>query len=137
MIPPNFISMRAFTDYMENSLRIEISLRSIWPKWNLYRCEIHFAWTHVNANNEVTLQLRKILPQSEISNQFQFTSDPMQTCSYLKSSLFLDDVEKNHLTIIKDWKLCDGYSAKNLVMFLILTLRSDFYSSIRTWGSDS
>ena len=110
--------MRAFTDYMENSLRVEISLRSIWPKWNLYRCEIHFAWTHVNANNEVTLQLRKILPQSEISNRFQFTSGPMQTYSYLKNSLYLDDVEKNHLTIIKDWKLSDVFNSNITKWFL-------------------
>ena len=34
MILCNFISLRAFNVYMENSPRFEISLRSIWPKWN-------------------------------------------------------------------------------------------------------
>ena len=58
----NFISLRAFTAYMENSLRFEISLPSNWPKWNLHRSEFHFAWTHVNANNEVTLHRSEILP---------------------------------------------------------------------------
>ena len=47
------ISLRAFTDFMKISLRFEILLRSNWPKWNLHRSEFHFAWTHVNADNEV------------------------------------------------------------------------------------
>ena len=64
---------------MENSLWFEISLRSIWSKWNLHRSEFHFAWTHVNANNEVTLHQSEILPRSEISNRFEFTSGLMQT----------------------------------------------------------
>ena len=53
MILCNFISLRAFTVYMKNSLRFEISFRSNWPKWSLYRREFYFAWTHVNADNEV------------------------------------------------------------------------------------
>ena len=47
MILRSFISLRAFTVHSENSLRFG-------PKWNLDRSEFHFAWTHVNANNEVT-----------------------------------------------------------------------------------
>ena len=74
MILRNLISLRGFTVYMENSLRFKISLRSIWPKWNLHRNEFHFARSHVNADNEVTLQRNEILPWSEISNQFEFTS---------------------------------------------------------------
>ena len=48
MILCNFISPRAFAVYMENSLRFQISLRSNWPNWNLYRNEFYFAevmWT--------------------------------------------------------------------------------------------
>ena len=33
MILRNFISLQAFNVYMENSLRFEISRRSMWPKW--------------------------------------------------------------------------------------------------------
>ena len=62
MILPNFISLGVFTVYMENSLRFEISLRL-----NLHRSQFHLTWTHVNANNEVTIHRGEILPQSEIS----------------------------------------------------------------------
>ena len=77
MILRNFISLRAFTVYMENSLRFEISLRSIWPKWNLHWSEFHSARSHVNADNEVTLHQSEILSRSEISNGFEFTSGLM------------------------------------------------------------
>ena len=73
MILRNDSSLRAYTVYMENSLRFEISPRSIWPKWNLYRSDFHSAWSHVNADNEVTLHRSEILPRSEISNRFEFT----------------------------------------------------------------
>ena len=77
MILRNFISLRAFFVYMENSLRFEISLRSIWPKWNLDWSEFHSAQSHVNVYNEVTSHRSKILSQSEISNQFEFASGLM------------------------------------------------------------
>ena len=64
MILCNFISLRAFTVYMENSLLFEISLRSIWPKWNLHRSEFHYARSHVNADNEVTSHWSEILPRT-------------------------------------------------------------------------
>ena len=35
--------------------------------------EFHFAWTHVNVNNEVTLHRSEILPPGEISNRFEFS----------------------------------------------------------------
>ena len=60
MILRIFVSLRAFTVYMKNSLWFEISL---WSNW-----------THVNPNNEVTLHRSKILPQSEILNRFELTS---------------------------------------------------------------
>ena len=44
MILRNFVSMRVVTVYMENLVRFEISLRSIWPKWNLPRSKFHSAW---------------------------------------------------------------------------------------------
>ena len=74
MILRNFISLQAFTVYMENSLRFEISLQSNWPKWNLHRREFHYAQNHVNTDNEVILHRYEILPQSEISHRFEFTS---------------------------------------------------------------
>ena len=74
MILGNFISLRAFTDYMENPLRFEIS---IWPKWNLHRSDFHYARGHVNADNKVTSHQSEILPRSEISNRFEFTSGLM------------------------------------------------------------
>ena len=55
MILGNFISLRAFTVYMENSLQFEILLRS----------EFHYARSHVNADNEVTSHRSEILPQSD------------------------------------------------------------------------
>ena len=72
MILRNFISLRAFTVYMENSLWFEISLRS-----NLHRSEFHYAQSHVNADNEVTSHRSEILLRSEISNRFEFTSGLM------------------------------------------------------------
>ena len=77
MILRNFISLQAFTLYMENSLWFEISLRSFWAKWNLHWSEFHYARSHVNADNEVTSHQSEILPQSEISNRFEFTSGLM------------------------------------------------------------
>ena len=68
MILRNFISLRAFTVYMENSLRFEISHGRIG------RREFNLARSHVNIDNEVTLHRHEILPRSEISNRFEFTS---------------------------------------------------------------
>ena len=72
MILRNFMSLRAFTAYMENSLRFEISLRSIWQKWNLHQSEFHYARIHVNTD-KVTSHRSAILLRSEISSQFEFT----------------------------------------------------------------
>ena len=77
MIPRNFISLQAFTVYMKNSKRFEISLRSIWPKWNLQRSEFHFPRSHVNADIEVSSHRSEVLPRSEIWNRFEFTSGLM------------------------------------------------------------
>ena len=77
MILRNFISLRAFTVYMESSLGFEISLRAIWPKWNLHRNKFHYVRSHVNADNEVTSHRIEILPRSEISNRFELTSGLM------------------------------------------------------------
>ena len=77
LILRNFISLRAFTVYMKNSLQFEISLWSNWPKWHLHRSDFHSAWTQVNANNEIILHRSEILPRSEISNRFEFTSGLM------------------------------------------------------------
>ena len=63
MILRNFISLRAFTVYMENSLRFEISFRSIWPEWNLHRSEFHYARSHVSADNEVTSPKWNFIPK--------------------------------------------------------------------------
>ena len=63
MILHNFTLLQAFTVYMENSLRFEISLQLIWPS------EIH-----VNSDKEVTSHRSEILAQSEITNRFEFTS---------------------------------------------------------------
>ena len=41
--------------------------------WNLHWSEFHYAWSHVNSDNEVTSHQSEILPWSEISNQFDFT----------------------------------------------------------------
>ena len=60
--PTLFHCRYLYTVYMKNSLRFEISLQSISPKWNLHRSEFHLAWTHMNANNEVTLHWMKFYP---------------------------------------------------------------------------
>ena len=77
MILHDFISLCAFTVYMENSLQFEILLWSIWPKWNLNRHEYHYAQSHVNADNEVPSHQSEILLRSEISDRFEFTSGLM------------------------------------------------------------
>ena len=77
MILCNFISVLAFTVDIEKWLQFEISLWFHWPKWNLHRSEFHFTWNHLNADNEVTLHQIETLPQSEISNRFEFTSGLM------------------------------------------------------------
>ena len=77
MILRNFTLLQAFTIYIENSLRFEISLGSNWPKWNLQQSEFHYAQSHVNVDYEVTSHWSEILPWSEISNQFEFTSHLM------------------------------------------------------------
>ena len=61
MILRNFISLRAFHVYMENSLRFEF----------------HSARSHVNADNEVTPHQSETLSRSEIPNRFEFTSGLM------------------------------------------------------------
>ena len=73
MILCNFILLQAFTAYMENSLRFEISLWSNWPKWNMQQSEFHYTQSYVSADNEVNSHRSEILPQSEMSNQFEFT----------------------------------------------------------------
>ena len=97
MILRNFFSLPAFTVYMENSLRHEISIRSIWPKWNLHRSEFHYTWSHVNADNEVTSHRSEILPPSQTSNQFEFTSGIMEKCSYLSE---LGKLIASHISIL-------------------------------------
>ena len=69
----NFISLQAFIVYTEKSLRFEMWLWSIWPKWNLHQSEFHYAARDVNADNQVTSHRRPILSRSEISNRFEFT----------------------------------------------------------------
>ena len=66
MILCNFISLRAFTVYMENSLRFEISLRPIWQKWNLHQSEFHYARSHVNADYEVTSPKWNFIPKGNL-----------------------------------------------------------------------
>ena len=73
MILHNFISLQAFTVYTEKSLWFEISLCSIWPKWNLHQSKLHYARSHVNADNEVTSHRSEILSQSEISLRCEVT----------------------------------------------------------------
>ena len=58
---------------MENSLQFALSLWSNWLRWNLHKSEFPFAWGYASADKKVTLYQSVILPQSEISNQFEFT----------------------------------------------------------------
>ena len=71
MILRNFISLRAFTVYMENSLRFEVSLRILFQ----ICIEVSFTPPEVmfNADNEVILHRSEFLPRSEISNRSEFT----------------------------------------------------------------
>ena len=63
MILRKFISLRGFTVYMENSLRLEISHWSNWPKQNLQQSLFYLAWTHVNANNKLLYTGVKFYPE--------------------------------------------------------------------------
>ena len=63
MILRSFISLRAFTVYMENSLRFEVSLRSIWRKWNLHQSEFHYVRSHVNADMKLPHTEVKFYPE--------------------------------------------------------------------------
>ena len=103
MILRKFISLQAFTVYMENSLLFEISLRS---NWNLHWSEFHYARSHVNSDNEVTAHRSEILPRSEISNRFGFTSDLMQTCSNF-AILFSLEKLKEKMAIFKKCNFFD------------------------------
>ena len=49
----------------------------------MHRSEFHFARTHVNTNDEVTLRRIETLTQSEIWNRFEFTSGLVSACSSL------------------------------------------------------
>ena len=93
MILRNFISLRAFTVYMKNSLRFEISLPSIWPKWNLHRSGFRYARSHVNADNEVTSHRSEILPQTGLSSL-------RVSCKRALWSLSFSQLGRCH-----DWKL--------------------------------
>ena len=64
MIHCNFILLWAFTVYMENPLRFEISINLTEVK--LHKSEFHYTRSHVNADNEVTSHRSEILHQSEI-----------------------------------------------------------------------
>ena len=77
MILRNFVSLRVFTLYMENSLRSEIHFGQIDRSEILHRSEFHYTRSYMNADNEVTSHQREILPRSEISNWFEFTSGLM------------------------------------------------------------
>ena len=105
MILRNFIWLRAFTVHMENSLRFEISLRSIWPKRNLHRSEFHYTRSHANADNKVTSRRSKILPQSEIWNRFEI-SNHFEMSFHLPCNLHGDFKNLSHMTIWKNikWK---------------------------------
>ena len=71
MILHNFISLRVFIVYMENSLRFEFYFGQIHR--SEICTEVSFAlpklmWT------QIILHRTETLPQSEISNRFEFTS---------------------------------------------------------------
>ena len=99
----NFISLQAFTVYMDNSLQFEI-----WPKWNLHQSvsftspelmwilmmkllytDVKFypngnlkpVWDHFRSHVNVSLHQSEILPRREILIRFKFTSCLMSTCS--------------------------------------------------------
>ena len=113
--------MQAFTDYMEKSLQFEISN---WPKWNLHRIEFQFSWTHASANNEVTLH------QIEISNQFEFTSGLIQTCSKSRFFNTRSEMGAEHASSLPNirplWKSFEH------IRYLLLGLYSSLYLTIYT-----
>ena len=65
----NFVSLRAFTVYMENSLRSEISFRSNCPKWNLHWSKLHFAWTVI-----IKLPYTEVKFYPKVKSQTSFNS---------------------------------------------------------------
>ena len=82
MILHNFISLQTFTVYMENSLRFEISLQMDQMDRSEVCSEVSFTlpklmWTLTWTSVNVTLHRREVLPRSEISNWFEFTSGLM------------------------------------------------------------
>ena len=83
----NFISLRAFTVYMKNSVQFEISLWSNWPKWHLHRSDFHSAWTHVNTNNEITITEVKFY--REVKSQTGLSSLRVSCKRALKEALWL------------------------------------------------
>ena len=80
MILRNFISLKVFIYYLHEKLTAVWKFTSVklievkLTEWNLHRSDFHFAWTHMNTNNEVTSHRSEILPQSEISNRFETRS---------------------------------------------------------------
>ena len=52
-------------------------LTAVWKFTSVNLTQFNFAWSHVNVDNEVTLNQSEILPWSEISKRFAFTSGLM------------------------------------------------------------
>ena len=108
---------------MESSLLFEISLRSIWKKWNLHWSEFHFSWTNMNANNKLTLHRSESIPRSEISNwsEFSHVLGPLQLGTrysiiiFIESSLFVSFYFKGIVCINK---LCIIFCWRNLFQCL-------------------
>ena len=67
----NLISLRVLSAYMEMfmpvwSLKTEVKLKPLWVSPSEDQ-------SHVNTHNKVIVNRSKILPRSEVSNQFGFT----------------------------------------------------------------
>ena len=76
MILRNFISSPVAVIYCLYGKLVAVwNLTSVkLTEMNFAPSEFHFARSHVNADNEVTLNQSEILPGSEISNLFEFIS---------------------------------------------------------------
>ena len=74
MIMRNFVSLRAFTVYMKTRCGLKFHFGQFCQGEICTEVSFTTPESHVNADNEVTLHRSEILPQSEISNRFEFTS---------------------------------------------------------------
>ena len=117
-----FISFRVNYVHMKILCRFEISFRSIWPIWNPYRFEFHFASIHVNTSKELTEPRNAIFNRDEISYCFEFISPLIWT--YCKTTIQKFLTASTDLDLQLKWKFECWHSSSLEVLLGKLDLKT-------------